>query len=243
MRKYLHILSQLGLSEHASKIYIGLLEQGSSSLSQLTESTWLQRIQIYRNIPVLIDRGFVFVILRGKRKIYSPASPDVLKTEYEQLQKNTFHVLDELWEKYKNSQNQTNIIFGTGKKAIKNVYHDVLSTLPKWGMFYRISSEVDSKKIFETFLPKNYRQQRDKKEIERMIIYSDTTAKLKQKKLEREMRTIDSRIMKFDDNIMFTIYGDKLSLIDFNKETAIIIESPEMARFQEKVFKLLFKKL
>jgi hypothetical protein len=110
-------------------------------------------------------------------------------------------------------------------------------------MFYRISSEINSQEIFDTYLPKNYHRDRDKKEIERMIIYSDKTAALKQKKLEREMRTIDSKVMRFDDNIIFTIYGDKISLIDFNKETAIIIESPEMARFQEKVFKLLFKKL
>jgi sugar-specific transcriptional regulator TrmB len=243
MKKYIYILSQLGLPDHASKIYLGLLEQGSSSLSQLTESTGLQRIQIYRNIPVLVDRGFVFVTLKGKRKIYSPASPDILRTEYESLQQNTFHVLDELGEKYKNSQNQTNIIFGTGKKAIENVYHDVLSVLPKGWMFYRISSEINSQEIFDTYLPKNYRRDRDKKEIERMIIYSDKTAALKQKKLERDMRAIDSKVMRFNDNIIFTIYGDKISLIDFNKETAIIIESPEMARFQEKVFKLLFKKL
>lgn len=243
MKKYIHILSQLWLPDHACKIYIGLLEQWSSSLSQLTESTGLQRIQIYRNLPVLIDRGFIFVIRKGKRKIYSPASPEILKVEYEELQKNTFHVLDELSAKYENSENQTNIVFWTWKKAIENVYHDVLSTLPKGGMFYRISSEVNSQEIFDTYVPKNYRSDRDAKDIERMIIYSDKTAELKQKKLEREERTIDSNMMQFDDNIMFTIYWDKLSLIDFNKETAIIIESPEMARFQEKVFKLLFKKL
>jgi len=243
MKKYLHILSQLGLSEHASKIYIALLEWWSSSLSQITEATGLQRVQIYRTLPVLLDRGFIFVIQKWKRKIYSPASPDILKSEYKELQKNTFHVLDELSETYRNSENQTNIVFGEGKKAIENVYHDVLSTLPKGWMFYRISSEVNSQEIFDTYLPKDYRRDRDKKWIERMIIYSDKTAALKQKKLEREMRTIDSRVMQFDDNIMFTIYGDKLSLIDFNKETAIIIESPEMARFQEKVFRLLFKKL
>lgn len=243
MKKYLHILLQLWLSDHASKIYIALIENGSSNISQLTESTGLQRIQIYRNLPVLIDRWYVFVIRKWKRKIYSPASPDILRAEYENLQKSTFHVLDELSEKYQNAQNKTNIVFGTGKKAIENVYHDVLSTFPKWGTFYRISSEVNSQEIFDTYLPKWYRAERDKRGIERMIIYSDKTAALKQKKLEREMRTIDSRVMQFDDNIMFTIYGDKLSLIDFNKETAIIIESPEMARFQEKVFKLLFKKL
>jgi len=39
-----------------------------------------------------------------------------------------------------------------------------------------------------------------------MIIYSDYAAAQKKIKLEREMKSIDSKVMKFDDNIMFTIY-------------------------------------
>jgi len=243
MKKYIHILSQLWLSDHASKIYLGLIEQWGSSLSQLTESTGLQRIQIYRNLPVLIDRGFVFVIQKWKRKIYSPASPDILRMEYESLQQNTFHILDELWEKYKNSENSTNIVFWKGKKAIKNTYYDLLSTLWKGWMFLRITSELNSKDVQTHFQPKNYLQKRDDLWIERSIILSEKAYAQKKRKLEREEKVVNSKDILLDDNIMFTIYGDKLSLVDFNKETAIIIESPEMVRFQEKVFKLLFKKL
>jgi len=243
MKKYIHILSQLGLWEHASKIYIGLLEKWSSSLSQLTESTGLQRIQIYRNLPVLIDRGFTFVIKKWKRKIYSPANPDILRTEYEKLQQSTFYVLDELSEKYKNSENQTNIVFWKGKKAIENTYYDLLANIWEAGQFFRITSELDNEKIKKEFQPKDYLEKRDKLWIERSLILSEKAYSQKKRKLEREEKVVNSKDILLDDNIMFTIYGDKLSLIDFNKETAIIIESPEMARFQEKIFKLLFKKL
>jgi len=212
-------------------------------MSQITEFTGLQRIQIYRTMPVLLDRGFVFMIQKWKRKIYSPANPEVLKSEYEQLQKNTFHVLDELSEKYKNSENQTNIVFWTGKKAIENTYHDLISVLWKWWEFLRITSELDSEKIQNEFQPKDYVSRRDRLWIERSIILSEKAYSQKKRKLEREEKVVNSKDILLDDNIMFTIYGDKLSLIDFNKETAIIIESPEMVRFQEKVFKLLFKKL
>lgn len=75
------------------------------------------------------------------------------------------------------------------------------------------------------------------------MILSEKSFAQKKRKLEREEKTVLSRDIILDDNIMFTIYGDKISLIDFNKQTAILIESPEMARFQEKIFKLLYKKL
>jgi len=39
MNKYIHILKNIGLSEHAANIYVGLLENGSSNVTQITEST------------------------------------------------------------------------------------------------------------------------------------------------------------------------------------------------------------
>jgi hypothetical protein len=47
----------------------------------------------------------------------------------------------------------------------------------------------------------------------------------------------------FDDNINFTIYDDKISFIDFNTETSILIESKELADFQKKIFKMFYKRL
>ncbi len=243
MKKYHNILSQLGFSEHASAIYLALLEKGNMQISGVSEHTWLQRIQIYRILPILTERWLVFVTRKWKRSIYSPASPDVLQSEYQELQKNSLQILSEMSEKYKNTQNQTHIIFGRGKKAIENVYHDLLSTLWKGGEFFRITSEVDNERIKKEFQPSNYIEKRDSLGIERTIIMSESAYAQKKRKLEREEKIVSSKDILLDDNIMFTIYGDKISLIDFNKETAIVIESPEMARFQEKIFALLYKKL
>jgi len=112
MKKYYTILSQLGLSKHASVIYLALLECGNMQISSLSEKTGLQRIQIYRTLPILLERGLVFVTKKGKRNIYSAASPEILKSEYEVLQKNMNYALEELSKKHKNFQNQTHIIFG-----------------------------------------------------------------------------------------------------------------------------------
>jgi hypothetical protein len=72
---------------------------------------------------------------------------------------------------------------------------------------------------------------------------TDKTASYKKPKLEREIKIIDGKKEDFTDNIIFTIYANKISFVDFNTETSIIIESQEIAEFQKKIFKLLFKKL
>jgi hypothetical protein len=40
-----------------------------------------------------------------------------------------------------------------------------------------------------------------------------------------------------------TIYANKVWFIDFNTETSIIIENKQIAEFQKKLFKLLYKSL
>ena len=243
MQKYIKILSQLGLPEHACTIYIALIQRGKWMISDITESTGLQRLQIYRNLPILIEKWLVFVTLKGKRKIYTPASPELLKWEYRELQKNTFQALDELWGYYQNTQHKTHITYGSGKKAIHNVYYDLLATLWRWWEFLRVTSEVDNARIKQIYQPKDYLEKRDNLWIERRIIMSESAYAQKKRKLEREEKVVASKDIQLDDDIMFTIYGDKLSLIDFTSETAITIESPQMARFQKKIFELLYKKV
>lgn len=243
MQKYINLLKWLWLGENATKVYLSLLENWSSSIVDIANNTNLHRVQIYRLLPTLIDWWFVLLSKEWKRKIYNPAQPEIINQEYEKILKNQRNLVEELNDKYSNLTKKTNVIFKKWLKWIHNVYNDIVNSLDKWDVFYRITSEIDVDKINNHYIPKWYKDKRDKKEIERYIIMSDKTASLKKPKLEREIKIIDSREEKFDDNIIFTIYADKVSYVDFNTETSILIESKEIADFQKKVFKLLFKNL
>jgi len=72
---------------------------------------------------------------------------------------------------------------------------------------------------------------------------SSRSAKTKTKKLERELKIIPESIDEFQDNVLMTIYANKVAFIDFNTESSILIENKEIADFQKKLFKLLFKSL
>lgn len=47
----------------------------------------------------------------------------------------------------------------------------------------------------------------------------------------------------FEDNVSKAIYGNKISFTDWDSMTGFTIESEKLARFEEKIFKLLFKYL
>lgn len=110
-------------------------------------------------------------------------------------------------------------------------------------MFYRITTEKDTKYIDDTYIPLDYKKRRDEKGIERMIIMSESNAKKKTKKLEREIHTLPDDKVIFDDDISFTIYGEKIAYIDFTKELSIIIEDATIAEFHKKLFRILYDSL
>jgi len=243
MKRFLKILRTIWLNDEQSSIYLNLLEYWISNITEIAKYTKLHRTQIYRLLPSIIEDGFVLVIKKWKSKYYKPANPEKINQIYQEMIKNSKNDIDLLKQKYTNLEKKTSIVFNTWKKAIENIYYDLVNTLPKWGVFYRISSEINPEITTRDFIPKDYREKRDKKQIERILIISENIEKYKIPKLEREYKTIWNDIDIFDDNINFTVYGDKISFVDFNTETSILIESKELADFQKKIFKMFYKRL
>lgn len=242
MKKYINLLHSVGLSEKASYIYISLLEHGKSSIADISTNTTLHRAEIYRILPSLIEDGFILVSLKWKRKLYSPAPPQKIEEIYlENLERNKRSIA-ELDNMYRQIENKPKVSYTKWKKGITQVFSDIVHSLNKWDIFYRITSETDTQKV-NKYLPKNYREIRDKKELERYVIMSYKAAQIKKPRLERDLITIPEEYDEFNDNIFMSIYWNKVAYIDFNTESSIIIENKQIAQFQEKMFKLIFKSL
>lgn len=243
IKNYIQILKWIWFSENSSNIYLSLIQNWESSIADISKNTWLHRIQIYRLLPNLIESWFIYEIEIWKRKIYKWENPEKINIEYQKLFENNKLVIDSLKDSFNKLEKKTTIKLSKWLKWINEVYDDIVNSMQKWETFYRITSELDVDKVNNYYIPKWYKEKRDKKDIQRFIIMSDKTAQKKKPKLEREIKIIDSKKDDFDDNIIYTIYADKISFVDLNSETSIIIESKEIADFQRKIFKMLYKKL
>jgi len=69
---------------------------------------------------------------------------------------------------------------------------------------------VDTDFINKNYLPKDYREKRDKKDLERYVIMSSKSSKSKKNRLERELKVIPENIDEFQDDILMTIYANKV---------------------------------
>jgi len=242
MKKYINLLKNIGFSEKDSVIYLSLLQNWKSSIADIVNNTNLHRIEIYRLLPNLLESGFILVSLKWKRKYYSPSDPSKIEEIYlEQLERNK-NSISELSEIYWNMDKKPKVTYLEWEKWITNVFSDIVTSLKKWDTFYRITSETDTDKV-NSMLPKNYREIRDKKELERYVIMSEKTASKKKNRLERDLKVIPEKHDEFRDDVFMSIYSNKVAFIDFKTKSSIIIENKQIAKFQEKTFKLLFKSL
>lgn len=243
MKNFIPILESIWLQKNSAIIYLALLEQWKSTITEITNYTSLHRVQIYRLLPFLLESWFIILSKRWKRKYYFPASPDKINEAYKEMQERNKWNIWKLLDIYWNLNKKPIITYDEWKKWITNVFNDIIDSSKTWDTFYRITSETDVEKINNEYLPKDYREKRDKKDLERYVIMSSNAAKIKRPRLEREIKIIPENTIEFKDNVLMTIYANKIAFIDFNTETSIIIENKDMADFQKKIFKLLYKSL
>lgn len=242
MKKYLSFFTQIGIDEKSGLIYLSLLEYGRSPISEIVKNTNIHRVEVYRKLPYLLEIWLVKESKVGKRKMYIAESPTKIQELITLSRENSEIIAQELIEKFWNVDSKPNVTYGEWAKSISNVFSDIISTLSKWEVFYRISSESNVEKS-NSYLPKNYRNVRDKKELERYVIESQKTAANKVNHLGRESVVMPENYEQFDENVQMILYKNKIAYIDYTAESAITIENKKMVDFQKKLFKALFKSL
>ena len=130
----------------------------------------------------------------------------------------------------------------TGPEGIKKVLGDVVQTLKRGEVYYRITS-AKSFESLRKYRPKNYSELRDQKQLQRFVIASKYIKAQEKDKLNRAVKVVPEGSALFNHDINQIIYGDKVSFIDYKSLTAVIIENKGIADSQREIFKLLYQRL
>jgi sugar-specific transcriptional regulator TrmB len=242
MEKISLFLEKLGFDRKEVVVYLTLLENGAMHVSDIAVKSKLYRPDVYRSIDVLEEKSAISKTLKGKRTFYVAEDPKKLKNVIDDLSVEFDEKISDLEEVYNKGKQKTSLRVFEGKKGIESIFLDVVTSLKRKEVFYRYSSSADQKKT-NSYLPKDYRLIRDKKNLERFVITSEAVGKTKKGRMERDMKFIPEIDDSFDQNIVQFIYGNKVAFIDVESETGMIIENQRMADFQERIFRILYSKL
>ncbi len=236
------LLTHTGLSKKEAAVYTALLERGVLSLSDISRDTHINRPALYELLPRMQKKGLVSLVKAKRRVQYKAESPDRILQTYSDEHKDIEERLKTLTQDFERGFHDKPIIkYFEGRHGVVFVFDDIARTLPRGGTFYRYSARKG--RDHADFERSHYVKVREAKRIERVVITSQEKALEKVPKLDRSVKAVPKEFDLFEDNISLLIYGDKIAYIDYNSNTAFIVESSKIARFQEKIFKLLYKKL
>lgn len=238
--KYLSTLMRFGLTEKEAKLYLDVLEAGISRVSDIAKRLDWHRAEIYRLLPWLVTRGILLPFSRGKSPLYSATNPENLEKLLQELHGEFSAILPDLKEKFFAKKVENTVQLYEGREAIGHLYEDIARSMPKWGTYYRYSSRKSDELMWEKPYG-NYRKIRKEKEIRRLVIMSESGSKRKNNDPNRTVASIPARFDPFDDNCQKIIYWNKVAIVDLNSHMGFSIENPDLARFEIKLFKFMYK--
>ena len=127
----IEILEDLGLTKSEIKVYVELLELGSSHAGEILEKADIHHSVLHRALNKLICKGIISFISEGKHKIYTANKPEYFLNFIDDKRKKFEVLLPELKLREKIGKKENTTTMFRGIKGIKEVYSKLINLKEK----------------------------------------------------------------------------------------------------------------
>lgn len=239
-------LKHIGLSENEAKVYLAMLELGSSPMLEIAAKAGINRPTAYAQIESLKKMGLISMQTKGKKQLYIAEDPEQLeflidreKKDLEQKQEELKGVLPELKELFNTTEDRPHVRFFEGKEGLERMQKALLASGAK--EVHAISSADDIYRIFPMHKGA-YVSERVKRGIHSHLIYTSSNGPIykdKDTEMLREALFVPQKDFKFRADI--DIYGDSISISALTgKLSGLIIEHKDLADSFRMLFNFLW---
>lgn len=238
-------LEKIGLLNNDRKVYLALIELGSSTVSDIVKKCGLHRSYVYDILDKLIDFGLVGFTIKNNKKYFEASPPEklleVIEFREQQLKddkERIKEVISELKKKTETNQLKQESKIFSGKQGIKAILEDIISTKKD---FVAFGAEGKFKEIYKWYFT-NWQKRRIEHKIKYKIIYS---AMLRANRPTKEQKWVQIKFLheKYDFPATTIVYGDKVAILLWDKTpTGFLLESQEVVRSFLNYFEVMWEK-
>lgn len=241
MNEYAHLLTQFGLSDKESAIYVALLELGHADVSSIAQKAGVKRPTAYFVIDDLLRKGFISTAA-GAVKQFAAENPEKIlaleRGKISQLEK----ALPGLVGLSSKSTSKPFVRFFSGIDGVKAVYEESLlqeagSEMLSWGNAKAVEEGISD---FADW----YIKRRVENGISLRAIVTDTPyhrAIVARDKDELRQTKLLSKEL-FTQDVEINVYADKVAMISFveGEMIGVIIQSRVFTAGHRQMFELLW---
>jgi len=234
-------LKNAGLDEAEAKVYLAALELGETNISRLAKKSGIKRTTTYLVVDSLKEKGLLSSAKKGNKTKFYAEDPRKIDELIMEKKKAIDKIMPELLSFANLLDRKPKIRYFEGKDAYKEVFKDILkypnSEVLAW---------FNEKFVDYDFFPNYFIPKRKEKKIWARAIFPDNPktreiAQSDQVEL-RQGKFIASDRFKME--IEINIYGkNKIGLIAYDEELAVIIESQKIFEAQKSIFEVMWEML
>jgi sugar-specific transcriptional regulator TrmB len=239
-------LQDLGLSEKEARVYLASLELGQTTAEKLATAAKVNRSTTYVQIESLMKVGLMSTHEEGKKTVFAPESPELLKRlllkQKDQLQskeRDLANLLPTLLQQFQGAGERPLVRFFPGKEGIIAVREEVLCMRDK-----KLAVILSSESMMEIFKPSEldgYTDRRVALGISSRAIY--TKREYFDKALQDHDELTEHRFLPSTPlTIDIRVFDDKTALFSLEGNLfALVIESKQIASSMRNIFEFLWK--
>lgn len=239
-------LKSIGLTTGEIKIYLALLEIGSSSIGNIIKKSKISGSKTYEVLDRLIQKGLASSVIKNGVKYFEASPPnkilDYLGEKEKQIERertNIQKIIPKLLLK-QNSSPKSEVRVFTGFEGLKTANEDIISSLNK-GEHWLSMGLTEQPEKWETYFNKKQIKRAKKGIIHKHLLNE------KYRSLYRQRKALSHTYFKFlpknfEMPTSTEIYKNKVIIMILTEENpmAIMIESQEVANSFRKYFEHLW---
>lgn len=238
----LEVLEELELSEAEAKVYLALLETGSTLAGAVIKKTGLHRGTTYQILQRLKEKGLVSSIIKGKKQYFEPANPerlmDVLKEKEEKLKE----VLPILRAKLESNKEKQEVVVYYGIKGIRSVLDKMLEELRPLGVYYDFGVSGLFREVMGPYWDL-WQKRKAKYRIKSYVIFNEEIKEKRQQLLKDYYGDARFHPREYSSMTDTVIYKDFVVLFIWTAKPpiAIVIKNRDNSESYKNQFKLMWK--
>lgn len=233
-------LKELGLSEAEAKVYLALLETGSSLAGPIIKKTGLHRGTTYQILQRLIEKGLVSSVIKGKKQHFESVNPEILMDLLKEKQTNLQNILPLLKAKTSSKEKQEVTVY-SGVKGIRSALDKMLEELGNNGEYFDFGVSGLLREVMKDYWY-IWQKRKAEQKIKSQVIFNENVKEKKDflKEYHGEARFHPKEYSSMTDTM---IYKDKIVLLIWTAKPpiAVVIKNKDNAESYKNQFKMLWK--
>ncbi len=229
-----NIIIGLGLDKTEVKVYLALLEIGTSATGEVVKKSGVPSSRIYNVLNNLKEKGLVSYTLIKNTKYFKAHNPSRLKDlltkkriELFEKEKSLISILPDLEQKYrggreKESENEQRIQTFDGIAGIKTALENVLSILKKGEEFIVFGApKIGNEKLHGFF--NEFHKERAKKGINYRVIYDYDAKEFGEERKKFPLTKVKYLSKELTTPSAFWIFNEYVALVVFSDKPIVLI--------------------